>query len=218
MSEPLRDASGRVFNQNLFDLRFNTDTAYLFQQYVCDTHFTEFLREMNKADTNSLKAVIVERSLYTNVRIFGEALKDEGKITHLEYLTLIKKGTDFFVQMCRTFNLHPIFIHLFDNVPATLERLKKRNREGEEVCGEELLTDLRQRYFDLFLPPIPKSFPFGVVHIDLEKFRQKRISESYQPLESEQEFFEQNVIDIDAVVNKVMKDAELCVRVSPLLR
>ena len=209
MSSSFKDANGQVFKQNLFNLRFDRHTAYLFQQYVTDSHITEFFKEMNKADMSNLKCVIVERSIYTNVRIFGEGLKDEGKITHLEYLTLMKKGTEFFEIMCQTYNLAPIFVHLFDNVPATLERLRKRNREGEEVCGEELLADLKRRYFKLFDPPLPRSFPYHVINIDLEQYRLKQISESYQPLQSEQEFYEQNSIDIDAVVDKIMKDVEL---------
>ena len=201
----LEDARGNVTFHNLFAQRFIPKRAVTFQNYVSDDAMSLFFAKMGAIDKKKVKIIIMERSLYTNPRIFAQQLLDQGKIDQLEFLLLMKKGDDFFNIMVDNFDLQPVFIHLYDNVSASLDRLRKRNRRGEEICGENLLRDLDFRYKSMFAN---EKFPFRTLNINLEEYRSVVKSEREQPVKWEGEC-DENLIDLDRIIDYIVKTLSL---------
>ena len=141
-----------------------------FQHFLVDSHYFEM---HSKARQNwGRKAVITERSLYTNVYVFIEKLYIDGRIGRLDYLLLKSKSLQYFHLILEEFSFLPFFVLLNDSPSAALQRIKKRGRRGEEKITLSYLEDLQSRYLDLYGEGGEGAeMPFPHVKIDLGKYR-----------------------------------------------
>ena len=64
----------------------------------------------------------------------------------------------------KLFNIVPIFIYIYDDAAHILERVRRRNRAGEEMITMEYIEDLNERYEKIFNGD---HFPYSVVKIYL---------------------------------------------------
>lgn len=84
---------------------------------------------------------ITERSVATDRHVFAKMLYKSGLMTEMEY-KLYKSWYNYFSK--------PVdgIIYLDTNVENSIERIKKRNRDGEEGISEEYIIDLHKHHID----------------------------------------------------------------------
>ena len=128
------------------------------------TSFCENTQRLLSSDPKTDFTFAIERSLYSNMRIFVRAMKDENKISELDSLLLLQKGDRFFDLTRRMFSIVPVFIHLNDDPYFIYQRLRERERPSEESLNLNYILDLQRRYEELFRDP---NFPFPVVEVQL---------------------------------------------------
>ena len=165
---PDEDDGGEISVIDLFKNRFDDRLSESFQNYVIDDYVNNFC-DYAKAVIDAKQhhedlAFIQERSLFCNMRVFVKKMLDDKQCGDVQARLLLKKGDRFFQTINRQFNLVPIFIYLYDDVEHIFDRLKRRNRPGEEMVSMEYLQDLNQRYEKIFHGD---HFPFSVVKIYL---------------------------------------------------
>ena len=147
-----------------------------FQNFIVDSHFFDL---HSKARQNwGRRAIVTERSLYSNVFVFIEKLYKDGRIGRLDYLLLKEKSLRYFHLVLEEFSFLPFFVLLNDLPSAALQRIKKRGRRGEEKITLPYLEDLASRYLDLYGEGGEGAkMPFPNVKIDLWKYRDGSLGE-----------------------------------------
>ncbi len=100
--------------------------AYIFQNFVLNS-FLENLIEYNNKYDNSI--LIFERSLYCIQKIFLEALYLEKKISNLEY-KIFNKTFKLVINLLDDYQINIVYLRTTPEV--CMERVKRRNRKGEE--------------------------------------------------------------------------------------
>jgi deoxyadenosine/deoxycytidine kinase len=115
--------------------------AFSFQMMAFISRLTG-LKEALKNDKYTI--IIMERSLFTDCNVFAKMLYDDKKIEDIEY-TIYQKWYNDFIK-----DLPPIsFIYLRTEPIISLNRVKKRNREGETIPLEYL--ENCHKYHDTWL-------------------------------------------------------------------
>lgn len=101
---------------------------------------TNYINEMNKS---SKTIIVMERSLWTDKNIFAKMLYDDGKIGKMEYDIYNLWFNEFVGKI-------PPMKVIYLKVPPSicLERIKKRNRNGEENISLEYLKSCHQYHED----------------------------------------------------------------------
>ena len=91
-------------------------------------------REEKETYKNEEKYIIItERSVYTDKNVFAKMLRDDGKIESVEYQIYLKWFDNFTKNI--EFNGN---IYLQTDTKVCEERIKKRNRPGENMSAEYL--------------------------------------------------------------------------------
>lgn len=91
-------------------------------------------REEKETYKNEKKYIIItERSVYTDKNVFAKMLRDDGKIESVEYQIYLKWFDNFTKNI--EFNGN---IYLQADTKVCEERIKKRNRSGENMSSEYL--------------------------------------------------------------------------------
>lgn len=89
--------------------------------------------------------IICERSLYTDRNVFCKMLYDEGKIDEFGY-QIYNKWFDHFQEFLK----NPTFVYLKTNFNVCLERVNKRQRDGESSITADYL-EKNNKYHDNWL-------------------------------------------------------------------
>jgi len=110
--------------------------SYTFQNYAYITRMRKLI-EVSKFKFKKRTIIVTERSVYTDRHVFAEMLLKDGKMTQMEmdmYLNWFKLLHDF-----ATID-HVIYLRT--DSTKCLERIKKRDREGESNISIEYLLSL----------------------------------------------------------------------------
>ncbi len=123
---------------DIFTLYYNNTEkySYLFQNFVLNSFIENFI-EYNSKYKNSI--LIFERSLHCIKNVFLEALYLEKKITKLEY-NIFNKTFELLTKLLDNYNIR--IIYLQTNPSICMERIKKRNRSGENNITLDYLEKL----------------------------------------------------------------------------
>ena len=117
--------------------------AYEFQTYV---HFTRVQSCINGFNTNA-DIYILERSYYTDKYIFIELLKDNGCLSDMQY----EMYNNWWELWNKVNPLKPTgFIYLRPNINLCMDRIKERNREGENNISIDYQLNLQKKHDDFF--------------------------------------------------------------------
>lgn len=130
-------------NENdIFTLYYNAPHKYsfLFQNFVLNSFMINFL-EYNKKYKNSI--LIFERSIYCIKEVFLEALYIDNKISKLEY-KIFNKTFELLIKLID--NYHIQIIYLQTDPIICMERIKTRNRNGEDNISLNYLQKLHLCY------------------------------------------------------------------------
>lgn len=131
--------------ESLLEL-FYKDTArwaYTFQNCAILTrllHTLEILQSWKQED-DKLPVIITERSILTDRYVFAEMLHNQGKIDDLEW-NLYLRWFDSFAKDIPVGGI----IHLTTSVKTSKDRIKLRDRAGEESIPEEYLESLDSQH------------------------------------------------------------------------
>ena len=113
--------------------------AFSFQMMAYITRLTQ-LKQVLENNKNCI--IITERCLHTDREIFAKMLHDSGKMEDIEY-TIYLKWFDSFLPKSPS-----SFIYL-KTLPLTcMDRIKKRNRVGEESINLDYLNDCNYYHND----------------------------------------------------------------------
>jgi len=116
-----------------------TRWAYTFQTGAILTRFKR-MKEMISQYTTP-KVMIMERSILTDKCIFAEMLHDSGEMTDMEWF-LYNEFYSLFYPM------YPIsgILYVSTNPEISKERIKQRDRKGEETISAEYLEALDKQH------------------------------------------------------------------------
>jgi deoxyadenosine/deoxycytidine kinase len=109
----------------------NKRYSFSFQMMAYITRLSQLRKEIKNAPDNSI--IITERCLYTDRNVFAKMLYDSGDIEDIEYTIYLKwfdEFTDFKMSG---------FIYIQTNPEICFDRIKIRNRKGEENVPLEYL-------------------------------------------------------------------------------
>ena len=125
--------------ENLFELFYNDPKkyAYIFQTYIFYTRFNKLLTFAPG------QLVLCERSILTDFNVFLNSLYEKNDLSKLEY-DVFKCWFDMIIKMSK-FELKGI-IYIRASPDVCMERIKKRNRNGENIIALEYLTLLHEKH------------------------------------------------------------------------
>jgi deoxyadenosine/deoxycytidine kinase len=113
--------------------------AYLFQSIAFRSRMKNIV---HKDDA------LIERSIYTDRNVFAKTCREDGLIGDIEWHDYVS----WFDWLTTEFQVRPKgFIYLRCEPEVSLERIKKRNRSGEENISLEYLTKLHVKHDDWLL-------------------------------------------------------------------
>ena len=130
--------------------------SYTFQSNAFITRIQKYEKEKNENKIN-----LMERSVYSDNKIFAQMLRDDGKINDIEW----KLYQNWFGWLNDKFNAKPeSIIYLRCDPEIAYERVKKRHRSEEDTISLEYLTRLHKYHDDWLLNE--KDIPVKVVNVD----------------------------------------------------
>jgi len=165
----------------------NTDGTNLLENFYKDQHKWSFAFQMNSfisrikkiKDNHNPTINFIERSVYTDKYCFANNCYKNGKMTKIEYEIYVKWHN----WLCEEFNMKPSgFIYLKTTPEISLERINKRNRQGEESIPLDYLYNLHNLHNEWMLHENEKGIPILVLDVSKnfyndDKEKQKIISQ-----------------------------------------
>lgn len=117
-----------------------------FQFQTCAFHDrVKISQELHKQYNNSTDIFIMERSIFTDI-LFMNSLYENGTVDDTEYIDYL----NLWSMWENVMPLKPdLFIYLKPDIQIAMDRLKKRNRKGEENITTEYQTNL-EKWHDIF--------------------------------------------------------------------
>ena len=116
--------------------------AYLFQSIAFRSRMKNIV---NRDDC------FIERSIYTDRNVFAKTCREDGLIGDIEWHDYVS----WFDWLATEFQVKPKgFVYLRCEPEVSLERIKKRNRSGEENISLEYLKKLHTKHDDWLLNEI----------------------------------------------------------------
>jgi len=143
-------------NQNILE-KFYEDTvkyAFPFQMMALITRF-HMINEIIKKNPKAI--IITERSLYTDKYIFAKMLFESNKINTFEYQIYNKWFNEFAQKLPK----HK-YIYISSNPQFCFERIRERNRDGEDRIDIDYLISCNKYHDEMF----NKIYPDLIVNID----------------------------------------------------
>lgn len=127
--EKIRDTN----DQTIITKFYNNQEKYAFsfQMMAYISRLKILMETIDKVTSSSI--IICERSVWTDKHIFAKMLYEEGKIDEINYV-IYNKWFDFFMKKCSLDGI----IYLNTDPDTCLERVIKRNRDGENIPIEYL--------------------------------------------------------------------------------
>jgi len=128
--ETIKDTESVNILQNFY--RDQTKYAFVFQMCAYISRLSELKKCIRE---NPGKIILMERSVLTDRHIFAKMLFDDNKINDIEYQVYLKWFDEFLQEIPDIYN-----VYLQTTPDVCLERVHKRNREGEGGMSLEYLT------------------------------------------------------------------------------
>lgn len=140
--------------QSLFELFYNDPKrySYLFQTFIFYTRFNKFLTIPKN------EIVICERCVLTDYNVFLKSLYEKNDISVLEYEVFTSWFT--LILNISNFKLHGI-IYIRADPMVCSDRIKKRNRNGEDGISLEYLELLHEKH-ELWLQDVKDTNVFFI--------------------------------------------------------
>ena len=123
--------------KNLLEEFYNDQKryAYTFQSIAFRTR----VKNIQNSDTNS----VVERSIFTDRNVFAKTCYENGMMNEIEW----NDYTLWFDWLVETFDIKPKgYIYLRASPDISYDRIKKRNRSGEETIPFDYLKELHNKH------------------------------------------------------------------------
>ena len=123
--------------KNLLEEFYNDQKryAYTFQSIAFRTR----VKNIQNSDTNS----VVERSIFTDRNVFAKTCYENGMMNEIEW----NDYTSWFDWLVETFDIKPKgYIYLRASPDISYDRIKKRNRSGEETIPFDYLKELHIKH------------------------------------------------------------------------
>ncbi len=123
--------------KNLLEEFYNDQKryAYTFQSIAFRTR----VKNIQNTDTNS----VVERSIFTDRNVFAKTCYENGMMNKIEW----NDYTSWFDWLVETFGIKPKgYIYLRASPDISYDRIKKRNRSGEETIPFDYLKELHNKH------------------------------------------------------------------------
>lgn len=137
--ETIKDKNGETILTKFY--RSNKDYAFAFQMMAYISRLSLLKKTIIE---NPGKIIITERCVETDKNVFAKMLYDSGKIEDVEYQIYLKWYDEF------SSYLHVDgSIYIYTSPKKCVERVQKRNRNGESIPLEYLETC--NRYHDLWM-------------------------------------------------------------------
>lgn len=105
--------------------------AFTFQMMAYITRLTTLKREIEK---NEYDIIITERSIFTDKNVFAKMLYDDKKLDDIQYNIYMKWFNEFINDIPEI-----KFIYISTDPIVAYNRIKKRNREGENNISYEYI-------------------------------------------------------------------------------
>lgn len=131
--------------------KFYTDQSrwsYTFQTIAFLTRcmkIENILKELEKkSNENEEVVIIMERSVYTDRNVFASLLKDEGKITELEWNIY----DEWFLWLANSMKYLIPYKHIYlqANPEVSYERMKLRNRDEENTVSLDYIIKVSKKH------------------------------------------------------------------------
>ena len=122
--ESIKDKNGKNVIECYYDDQIKFAFPFQMMAYISRVH--QIREIMNNSDDNTI--IICERSVYTDKHVFAKMLHDNGTMNDIE-IQIYKKWFDEFVK---DFPFSGI-IYVGAEPSKSLERVKIRNRKGEDI-------------------------------------------------------------------------------------
>ena len=132
---------------------FQDDSKVRFQNFLLDEWFfrTKKIINENYSSKGKSRIIISERSPLTNIFIFINKLHEEGQLSDIDHHLLVNKSLEFQRLIIEDYQLSPLYIYLREgNEKILLNRVKNRNRHGEEMINADFLKSFTKRYDCLY--------------------------------------------------------------------
>lgn len=129
-------------DKSLFELYYEDKKRYgfTFQMYALQTRFQHLLEIMQQ---HRDAIIICERCFLTDCEIFAKMLHDQGYISPNEFC-VYRKWYDFIMSIVKPNISGIIYLQVHPDVCA--ERIKKRNRKGEDGIDIDYLRNLHAQH------------------------------------------------------------------------
>ena len=125
--ESFKDENGKSIIESFYEN--NKKFAFSFQMMAYISRLSQ-LKTTLKNNMNKNVIIITERSIHTDKEVFAKMLHDQKNMNKIEY-DIYTRWHDW---LCSEFKVKPsAFIYLKTDPIVSLERIKKRSRQGE--CG-----------------------------------------------------------------------------------
>lgn len=129
-------------NKTILECFYENQEKYAFS-FQMMAYISRIATLQKAIEENPDSILIVERSVYTDKFVFAKMLYDDKQINEIEYQIYLK-WYDFFLR-----KLPSIYtIYLRTNPVICLDRIKKRNREGEENINIAYLENCHKYHED----------------------------------------------------------------------
>ena len=130
--------------KSLFEMFYEDRKKYgfVFQMMALQSRYQNMLKAIEE-DPNTI--VFCERSFFTDYEIFAKLNNEQGNITDME-LHVYKTWHSYLVKVLDT-HIKGI-VYLNTDQETCKERIKKRNRPGEEDFSNDYLVQLHQKHAD----------------------------------------------------------------------
>ena len=122
--ESIKDKNGKNVIESYYENQVKFAFPFQMMAYISRVH--QIKEIMEKCDNNTI--IICERSVYTDKHVFAKMLHDNGTMNDIE-IQIYKKWFDEFVK---DFPFSGI-IYVGAEPTKSLERVKIRNRKGEDI-------------------------------------------------------------------------------------
>lgn len=116
---------------SIFEMFYNNKKryAFTFQIMALQTRFENLVRICEEKKNDDNVVVVCERSIFTDYNVFAKTTNKEGDMSDVE-LQIYKQCHEFMTKLC---NISiDKYIYLKASPEVCLQRINKRNREGEE--------------------------------------------------------------------------------------
>jgi deoxyadenosine/deoxycytidine kinase len=149
--------------------------SFSFQMMAYITRLSQ-IKKIIQENTNPDLVLITERCLYTDRYVFAKMLYDSHFIEEIEYCIYLR-WFDEFKEFTELYSI--IYINTTPSV--CLERVKERNRQGEQSISLEYLSECHKYHEDWIDNTLTTTFSLdgnGVINFENIKNFIKRISQT----------------------------------------